>query len=337
MAGEYQLTVSRASGDIVNDVGRLFAAEDDPKHESLIRWQYSGPSGDAYVGVARLGSSTGQLPAALYPTLPVTMHVHGKTMTGCQSVDTLTGSPHRGRGLFVKLGRAVYERLCEDGVAMAFGFPNDAVLPGRRDRLNWQIFDPVPMWVRPVGLRYAQVRARLRKPAAPAKQGSLRLEEIPKDVGNLYLEVAGVDSIGVLRDYAYLKWRLQRPNALYSVYSETEAGRTVAFGVAAIAVKHGAKIGYVMELMVSPGTRPIGSELLGQMVRDLTLDGADFVLSWCPPCGDLRPLLTRHGFLPFPHRLRPVKFHFGAVPIQPGIPVGPRSKWYLSYLDSDTV
>jgi len=332
---QYEIAVVRASEEVVGQVSALFSAEDDPRERDLFDWQYLGPEGGAYVGLAYPDGDRTALPAALYPTFPVPMRVRGCGVIATQSFDTLTGAAHRGQGLFVKLGLAVYEQLRLDGVELVYGFPNDAVLPGRRDRLNWTIMDPVPFWARPVGTRYAQIKARRRTPELiPAADESVT---VPDDIDELFGAVADARYIGVERNHRYLSWRLGRPGARYRTYSSSVAGATVGFGATAVALKHGACVGYIMELMVSPQHRPSGSELLAQMTTDLKRAGADLILSWLPPHQDLGRMMLRHGYLPLPERLRPVRFHFGAVSLRPGLDVGPRSSWYLSYLDSDTV
>jgi hypothetical protein len=62
-------------------------------------------------------------------------------------------------------------------------------------------------------------------------------------------------------------------------------------------------------------------------------------LAWCPKNALNRAAYRRAGFLPLPDMLRPAEIHFGARALLPDaasvVPDG--SKWYLSYLDSDTV
>src|SRR5689334_17290462 len=108
-----------------------FEANGDPKDPRVLRWQYQeNPVQRVYVDLAldtspsSQGSSQEDKVAAIYATFPVEMQIGAHRVVGVQSLDTLTDSAYRGRGLFTTLAASVYERCRESGVALVYGFPN---------------------------------------------------------------------------------------------------------------------------------------------------------------------------------------------------------------------
>jgi hypothetical protein len=71
---------------------------------------------------------------------------------------------------------------------------------------------------------------------------------------------------------------------------------------------------------------------------ELADGGADALLAWCLPSSPNFSAYLRASFLPLPQRLRPVELHFGVRAFGPNVEaiVANRSRWYISYLDSDT-
>lgn len=333
----YEFSVLRADEDVTRDVAALFTAEGNPRSDELFSWQYLCPHGGAYVGLARHRGAQVAHPDAAYSVFPSSFQYRGRHARAVQSFDTLTSEAARGSGLFVTLANAVYDRCSAEGCVVVYGFPNANSVRGFRSRLNWQIMDPLPMWVRNVGTRFVGGKIGLRKPSVLESMNSGSRVDIPADVGSLFEDLLGTDGIGVVRDDDYLSWRLSRPHTRYRTYAERKAGETVVFGATEIVLKHGAAVGYIMELMVDQSAHRAGSEVLGQMVKDLKRRGADLILMWAPPICNLNAILVRHGFVPFPERVRPIALHFGAAPLAEGVDVGPRSRWFISYLDSDTV
>ena len=341
-----EIWAGRATPEILPAISRLFAEAGVTKPKDLLEWQYLQPRGGAYVALAHGEQGPVDSAGALYAALPVPFRTQEKMSTGVQSFDTFTAKSYRGRGLFPRLARVVYELAAADGCSLVYGFPNDSSCPGFKVKLGWQMLDPLPMWVRPIGTRFLRVKLGVRTPNIVRNASLLReafvrrVVKLPNDVEALIHEWTSPDYVGVWRDMAYLNWRIRRPGASYVIYEwRSPTGKLEAFGICELRLKHGCSLGYVMELIHSPGNRRAGKSVLQAMLRDFRRSGADLVLAWHLPVKDEKSVLTRTGFLPFPPRLRPISLHFGYRILENGsfLPPLDRTDWYLSYLDSDTV
>ena len=336
----------RATPEILPAISRLFAEAGVAKPKDLLEWQYLQPRGGAYVALAHGERGPVDGAGALYAALPVPFRAQERMLTAVQSFDTFTAKSYRGRGLFPRLARIVYELAAADGCSLVYGFPNDSSYPGFKGKLGWQMLAPLPMRVRPIGMRFLRVKLGVRTPnivqnvSFPHEVFVRRIVNLPNDVEDLIQEWTSPDYVGVWRDMSYLNWRIRRPGASYVIYEwRSSTGKLEAFGICELRFKHGCSLGYVMELIHSPGNRCAGISVLHAMLRDFRRNGADLVLAWRLPVKDEKSVLTRTGFLPFPSRLRPISLHFGYRILEHGSFFAPlnRTDWYLSYLDSDTV
>ena len=344
--GKLGIWAGRATPEILPAISRLFAEAGVTKPKDLLEWQYLQPRGGTYVALAYGERGPVDDPVALYAALPAPFRAQENLFTSVQAFDIFTAKSYRGRGLFPRLARVVYELAAVDGCSLVYGFPNDPTYPGYKGKLGWQMLDPLPMRVRPIGARFPRVKLGIRTPnivrnASLSREASVRrIVSIPNDVEALIQEWTRPDYVGVWRDMTYLNWRIRRPGASYVMYEwRSSAGKLEAFGICELLLKHGCSLGYVMELIHSPGNRRAGKSVLQAMLRDFRRSGADLVLAWHLPVKDEKSVLTRTGFLPFPPRLRPISLHFGYRILENGsfLPPLDRTDWYLSYLDSDTV
>jgi len=305
--------------------------------------------------------------AAIYATLPVRIRIAGNVSLAVQSVDTITDGGFRGRGLFVKLAKATYARAAAAGATLVYGFPNGHSAHGFFERLAWTPLDPVPFLIRPLRTRYLVERlplgayarflpdlplfvsldpvvgrlgrlARLGRPGRPSRiERVTRFDERATD---LWQAVAGDTLVGVERDARYLNWRLvDKPLEDYDNVAALDGDRMAAFVSHCVKDKHGGRIGYLMEALVRPGGRPALRTLISRALGDMTRRGADVALAWCLPHAPSYGALLQAGFVPFPVRYRPIELHAGVRAFDAGLAgtVAARARWYLSYLDSDTV
>jgi len=328
-----------------------------PRSRASLEWQYwNNPTGKLFVDLA-LAPGAQEL-AAIYASLPGWMRVGGQRRLALQSLDTLTDEAFRGKGLFVKLANRTFARAETDGAALIYGFPNGNSAHGFFKKLGWTSLDPVPFLLRPLRLSYAADRLKLPAvvralvPNAPlvAPFGPRRDERVREIQGTdprldqLWQRFSTDVGVAIERDAQYLDWRLfQRPDSGYRVLVTESADNHDLQALCAFAVhdKHGGRIGYVMELMHDRSLRGMraASRLLGIAVREMSDAGADSVLAWSLAHSPSFPIYARHAFFPLPERLRPIELHFGARAFDSTVSsiVGDRRRWYLSYLDSDTV
>jgi GNAT superfamily N-acetyltransferase len=343
---EPELWCGRATRETVTAIERMFASVGEPKSRAMLEWLYLESPGGAFVAIAHDKRGPVEGAGAVYAAFSSQFRVGETSRRWIQSFDTLTLPEYRGRGLFVRLARMVFDMAVDNGVAGVYGFPNDASLPGFVRRLGWTTMDPLPMVVRPIGARYLRVKAGIRRPRVSEKSdalvgGSVKcVAECPKDVDLLYREWSAGGYVGVQRDFDYLNWRLARPGAVYSMYTRRSSDGTLeGFGASSLQLKHGCALGYVMELMCLPEAPGAGRDVAHAILRDLKLRHADLVLGWSLPCNIARSQLRRVGFIGFKPALRPISLHFAARVFDGAISatVLERDNWYLSYLDSDTV
>jgi hypothetical protein len=94
-----------------------------------------------------------------------------------------------------------------------------------------------------------------------------------------------------------------------------------------------------MEALARPGERGALRRLVSRALADMTRQGADVALAWCLPHSPSYRVLLAAGFVPFPERYRPIELHAGVRAFDASLArtVADRNRWYLSYLDSDTV
>ena len=334
--------ISNGSGrgtdaDVQRTVCELFAANDNPKDPDVVAWQYGGPLGGAYVAIAHDGDDPFAGAAALYAAFPVPFQVGSVTGTMVQSFDTLTSASHRGQGLFGRLANVVYEQTSDDGVLGVYGVPNGASVSGFTGRLDWELIDPLPMLVRPVGSRYGRVRARIRRPEvvepARSRDGVVVSDSCPDELAPPLSVTEPAADVGLDVTDDYRRWRLARPNAGYRFVSVDGVDGTA---VVRVEPKHGCVTGYVLELFAGdPGS---ARTVLRAAVQHLADAGADLVLAWAMPATATGAACRRAGFLPLPERIRPIELHLGYRPFRDGLDaMRDRRRWRISYLDSDTV
>lgn len=344
---EPEFWTGRATVDTLSAVQRMFAATGEHKSSDFLDWLYlQSPGGSAYVAIAHDERGPVEGAGALYAAFPSQFRVGDESKRWLQSFDTLTLPAYRGRGLFVRLARMVFEQAAGDGIAGIYGIPNDNSLPGFERRLGWTKLDPLPMIARPIGSRYIRVKAGLRHAAVSDSfplivRGSVRrVAECPPDLDRLYDAWSERSYVGIRRDSEYLRWRLARPGARYSMFtSRRKDGTLDGFGVSTLELKHGCSLGYIMELMCLPETPRAGREVARAMLRELKGRQADLVLGWSLPGTLARSNLNRVGFFGLRESFRPFQLHFAAHVFDETFAsfALERDNWYVSYLDSDTV
>jgi hypothetical protein len=328
-----------------------FARNDAARSHESLAWQYlRNPTGQLFVDLAVAGD--GRI-AAIYASLPVFVRIDGKIRLALQSLDTLTDVDFRGRGLFVTLAKSVFARAAASGAAFIYGFPNGNSAHGFFTKLGWTSLDPVPFLIRPLRTRYVAERLKLGALGAllpnlplhfrdPRPPRGTELEEITRfdeRFSRLWSEFAASVGSAVERDARYLNWRLaDKPGERYTTLALTRGGTLRAFVTFSVKDKHGGRIGYVMELLHAPGASREARVLVDKALAAMRRSGADVALAWCLPHS---PNYRSHifaGFVPFPERFRPIELHFGARAFDPSLEGSMRrGRWYLSYLDSDTV
>jgi hypothetical protein len=329
-------------------IRELFAANGFPRTHEELAWIYQPVH-----GVYPQGSfaESGEETAALYATVPARFVLFNRDAMAAQSLDTMVDERYRGYGLFIRLARSVYERMTSEGVPFVFGFPNRNSFPGFISKLAWQSLDPVPFLFRPMSLGYVVSKfsprlgrmLRFRLPVLGTARLTSLLEELPpaEQIDSLWIAFSKLVSVARIRDHEFLANRFSNhPRAVYRYRAAYLDGRLVGLAVYCIELKHGGRIGYLMELMCDPAHARYADVLISDTLRDMRDEACDGVLAWCFEHSPYRRALLRKGFLPIPERIRPVELHIGFRPLSVDHcppELSRRESWYISYSDSDTV
>lgn len=334
---------------------RLFQEAFDTRSLDLLRWQYlEPPTGKLFVDFAMVEGPNPSL-AAIYAVFPVMMRVDGKRALGVQSLDTLTAVAFRGKGLFIRMAKAAYERCAKDGVAIVYGFPNGNSAHGFFTKLDWKSHDPMPMMVKPLRTGYAVsrlTRGKLRLPKwldvplgtgvpRPRSGWELRpVTEFGREFDDVWNAFAAAIPFAVERDSEYLRWRLKRPDAAYRVAGLFDVNGMIGYVVTAVTetALGSTRAGKIMELVSDPAHPGADRFLLQHAVHQLRNEGCGVAWAWNFDHSPNHGAFRRSGFFTLPQRLVPSKLHAGArsLTTPPSPAAANRANWYVSMFDSDT-
>lgn len=281
----------------------------------LFEWKYlRNPSGPAVGRVAR--ADDGSL-AAFYGMIPERYVTGGETRLIYQSCDTMTHSAHRRRGLFQKLALATYAAAeAADERFFAFGFSGPMSTPGFV-KMGWRIEAELPHLFRPFPLTLLTTR----------RAGEVEPVDVddPRLIATMTALAAGGD--GVLRDPAFLQWRLANPMRHYrALLIPDRAFAIFTLSQAMLFLVDFAEVG-----------RGAGKSILGQLAFLSRKEGGKGVLTWSSPASPMAQALRRGGYLRNP---------FGRGPASHRVPLisygrHPDGRWMrdlpISPLDHDSL
>jgi GNAT superfamily N-acetyltransferase len=334
---------------------KAFDDNGSPRALQHLRWQYAQPPVNKLLVLFALVPSADRI-AAIYATLPVMMKVEDRVVLGLQSLNTLTDEAYRGKGLFNRLASEMYEQAApSEGVSCVYGFPNKNSAPGFFGKLKWTNLDPVPYMLKPLRLGYITQRllgvsrwarlvpdfalARMRAPKLSDGQQLRDITSFDVAFDELWLRFSRGITCAVVRDSAYLNWRLARPEALYQTQALYERGRLLGFVTTSVGAAAGKnQQGHVVELIFDPAHQQLGRLLLKAGLHRLAQRGAAVAVAWNLPGSPNHRVLRQQGFITVPRRFQPIELHFGVRWFGENVPaaIGDRSRWYISYLDCDT-
>jgi hypothetical protein len=340
----------------------IFAANEAPRDMAILRWRYTdNPCRDAsrvYLALDVQGGA--EQAAAIYAIAGVPFRIAQQQCAGSQSLDTLTDKSYRRMGLFNWLGETTYTDAARSGVQLVYGFPNAFSGPGFVKQLSWNMLGPAPFLIRPLRTGYF-ARQVLNKVGAPAslsraldfalpigrvsqpRQRALELREMQEfsdDYDALWAAFSAEVSVCVERSARYMNWRIfDRPGDGYVVLGAYDDNELRGVSIWLVRVRHGACLGYLIELLVRPGDSTVQGLLLKETLRRMKCDGAEAVLAWQLPHSPSYRGLRKAGFFTLPPALRPLKLDWGVRAFDSAVAdtLSDYRNWYLSYVDSDTV
>lgn len=356
------MTKTRNMQNTPEDLKRFqacFNCNGGDKNLASLRWQYfDNPVKKLYVDfeVEEIGQE--ERLAAIYAVFPVWFKIGSRQAIACQSIDTMTDSRYRGKGLFIKLAQAIYERCSSSGIELVYGFPNGNSFHGFGTKLDWRSLDPLPFLLLPLRSRFFLRKIPLKilskaMPDLPLHWG-LRPTRVPEGVifkpiqrfddrvDKLWKEFAENVDAAVIRDSRFLNWRfIDKPDEDYKVLGAYAHERLLGVVIYTIKEKHGGRIGYIMELLHDPLRPDLGEALLAHVKEAFILEKVDAALAWCFKHSPNYRAHRAVGFISLPYKLRPIELHMGFrgfnLSADESLRLLRREAWYISYSDSDTV
>jgi hypothetical protein len=168
-----EMTIEQADLEAVRRLlHEVFPASDKFENPDFLRWHYTAnPDGNAVWRDAVIGVES----RAHYGTIPQWYHSRQGQKLFYLSVNSATHASMRGKGMFTRLGEAVYAAIlaADRPAAGVVGVPNREAFQPRIKRLGWQIVGVLPLLVN-LGLPLGR-SAATSLPAAEALSGPRRL------------------------------------------------------------------------------------------------------------------------------------------------------------------
>lgn len=311
--------------------GNLLPEQTDELDRGKLDWKFrDNPAGTGLIALARHDRDV----LGLNGFMPARFEIEGEELIGYQSMDTIVTSAARGQGVF---GRMIERFYDETRGALLYGFPNESSAVGFFGKLEWTSFGIVPMLVRPLSTgplkRFSRAIPSLPLPVWGARSAKIKqIDSFGEGATAAWARFAEPIGCAVKRDADYLNWRLKdNPAFEYMKWTLPDG----SFAADIVLDKHDSRIGYLMEA-VGPSDSLL--PLVAHSLRRMKSAGAQLAFAWCSPWSPNYRTLRRLGFLPFPQAIRPIKIFFGARRLRAtSDAVTDPAKWYVSYLDSDTV
>lgn len=342
---DFDITVRPIDAEIDSAYLRLLPEQSEGISRGRLNWRFrENPASGSVLAIA--SGTQGQGILGINAFAAFRAKLGDKTGTIHQSMDTIVDPVCRGKGLFTRLLNAFYEAAPKLDTAILYGFPNSNSAPGFFGKLGWTRIGSVPFLIKPLRTGYflkRLLKLNIDLPVAFTRRADLaRVSDITAfdaRVDRLWQEVSKTIPCAVVRDSAYLNWRLfKHPEVKYTskaVYGADGAMR--AFISYRHTEKHGGRIGYVLEALAVPGAEADLALLFRVMNNGFIAAKVDAVLAWCLPHSANRSAYAKAGFMVLPDKLRPIELHFGARLFgDTGLGLQ-ADDWYISYLDSDTV
>jgi len=308
--------------------------DNNPKAEpGIMEWQYwSNPFGRSHTVVALDGTRL----VAHHAAYPVPLRLDDHYVTGALQVDTATHPDYRGRGLYGRLSRELYDRCRADGIALMLGNPNAAAY-GPLSRVGWRAVDEPRLhvrvtdaaWLARVSGTPAAVARTLTRALFPRRLtgGATAVERVPDGLDELAERAWSRGLAGVRIGTEYWNWRYSdRVDSPYRFFEFRSGGLLEAVTVVRLGTERGETALRVLDLVA-----------VSRRSAQAVLDAA---IAATPEAGGVAALATANGphsralhwagFVRVPRRVRAHRSHFGVLPVG-DLPVDPLSlTWTLT-------
>jgi hypothetical protein len=317
------------------------------------KWEYEqNPFSPPIIALARYqGKVIGQEALFFVP-----MKSGENRFLGAQSVDTMTDSQFRGKGVFSRLARLTLEEGKKRSVPLFYGFPNRNSYSAYVKKLGWLEVTRVQRFIKVMDISSA-LKARVQSPFLCSLLGGMAQPLVKLyfwgkkiKVEDFFLEKVkrfgmpydafwrGVRSrfpLMVDRTSQYMNWRyLDHPSGEYQAYFLKKRGSDEILGVAVLRlVQLQYPLGSIGEFFVKDWNGETAQVFLTLILNLLVSQGAAIVASWILSHSPFVSVLKKLGF-----RLR--SQHQALIAISPdgsleeGYLSNPEN-WYITSGDYD--
>ena len=318
----------------------LFAESfpDSPKTRAdVMRWQYwenpfAAPVSWVWEDEGRIVSH--------YAGMPVPLLFAGRDAVGAVGIDAATAPSHRGRGLFERIARAVYDDCGKHGMPATLCFPNVNSLRGFQKAGGYDVA-ALRTFVLAVDDRWLASRFHAPRPVASVFRravfavragGGAEVAGPPDGVDQLWQSLAAEWPYGVRRDGEWWRWRYaSKPSPDYRFFEVRDGGRLRAAAVITTREDFGGRFAFLLELLAAD--RDAARAVVGAVAAAAT-DVAGLATTAID--GTPQARWARWGGLrPLPRRLAPKPLHFGVadnVGDRPDLAAAP---WSVAWGDLD--
>ena len=323
---------------------------DSPAGGQTIEWLFrDGPGGDAPRMVAECD---GQV-VAHAGCVPIRFVVEGADVLAGYSVAAMTHPAARGRGLYVRLGEALYQEMERRGFAFVAGFSNRNSLRLSTGALGRRPVQPFPWCVkllRPIrALRIGLCAPRQEGPSArafpPTKLGNIVVEEGvigSPELDSLWPRVRATVLVGAVRDASYNRWRFGgHPDAGYRLLLAREGATLRGYCVFRLLRYKGVNAAFLMDMLLEPDANHVGAALLMALGGWAKSGDAALMSALLPGSGPVREALGTAGYHSIPALFHPHRIVFsvrglGRFSNSVSSLSNPHA-WFLTWADTDIV
>jgi hypothetical protein len=292
-----------------------------------------------------------------YAAIPFYYKFKNETLTAAMVCDVMTGPEARGKGVFTKLGSYSTDQLANSGYNLSTGFPiRPEVIPGHL-KVGWEKAFELPLFAKVVSSRafltnrglgffsfffdfLLRSAERLCGRAIAYQNDHLTtniynfngLEEIP-DLYEFYKNWEKSIPIALIKDSAFLKWRLGGPEKSYCILTLRKNKKLIGVLIASQTIKKGIPCMGILDLTMLEEYSDMAPVLLKELAvfcRKLKIDLILMMMSkyWSKKYKIKKSLFFRTPFaFYFIVKLFQVNGHEQEVKEE--------SNWHVMWIDSD--
>ncbi len=265
------------------------------KHEmspAMWRWKYLDNPYEENLLLCE--SETKQL-LAFYGGIPFKANRNGKSVVIVQLMDIMSHPDVRGKGLFVRTGKAFFEFFCtKDGAELLYGFPGAFHFDLGRRILDYS----------PLADKVVCLQAETDKLAAkeiPGLKKMRKIEHPGDEFNNLWYRCRKSYPYSVVRDLNFVKWRFadhpqNRSGEKYEIWCIKGMTELISRKIHAYAVISVSKDTAILVDMLCPESGKDIALFFAKLGKMLKLRGISRIRTWFPGNHFLKNAAVTAGF-----------------------------------------